>query len=432
MRLDSIRLSRKKLLLFVAVVLWLLFLQIVEQLPVGVVAMLAVPASIIPVMSVLLFYPSVVPVGYRIGATVLASAGMGVMFYLLPTASNPDAVQYYYAIQHKSISELFHQLVAEFSFTVQGLSNGYTLYPLLAKLWVGKFMELAPRMATVFNFCIWILASLAWVNAVHKHVDNSIFKRASFLGLLFLFLLILPSSVFWTTQLAKDIPSVALSMLAATTLANRRYVLGVLLLVLSLQLRLYAPFLGLVFFLFLSGRNRVLFLGAVMACLFVFVYAHGNLAPVFNTVVISGYTILSPNPVDPSNWQLLHQQKAGGVLPTLPLTLEGITLFVLFVLGLYSMLRKSRYQREYIRLACALYIGACVLTLVGYRRQMILGDPYHFWMLGESIIRKKLAIWPLVVTWCSIVATQLYYKFSRGLAGQTGHVSINRQKRPQI
>lgn len=81
-------------------------------------------------------------------------------------------------------------------------------------------------------------------------------------------------------------------------------------------------------------------------------------------------------------------------------------------------------------LACALHIGACVFTIGGYRLQMARGNLYYCFML-QSIIRKKLAIRPLVVTWCAIVATHLYHDFAHKLSGRARapQVPISHMKR---
>lgn len=186
---------------------------------------------------------------------------------------------------------------------------------------------------------------------------------------------------------AKDIAAYFLGAHAAYQFQKRRWLLSMVLLLFGTAVRPYMVVAVFVYIAVCDLPLKVLVLGAVGAVAFVLVRTAGNTTVLLNGVLITGYVFVSPFPLNASNYESY----------ILPLTMEAcVSALMLLALPIVA-LASSASRQLYVRCVVGIFVFALALTLVGYMNAAVArGLDYGLGSAGDNMVRKKLAVVPLV------------------------------------
>jgi hypothetical protein len=225
-----------------------------------------------------------------------------------------------------------------------------------------------------------------------------------------------PSPIYWSAVFAKDVMATALTIIAAWALLGRRCILGIVLIVLASMLRPYAIAMISCFYLFVWGRKLFLLIILIGSITVVALFTCFSTGAIGNIPLVVAYLFASPILTDPNNWKLLNDAGTWVFSPVL-FTIEGVFYMVLFLSGFVLMtINYSYLRREYFILFSTLIVIASILVLVGFMNLNIQGVDYGLFTIGENLIRKKFAAWPLIVTWGALALTVMWQRIKIWIA----------------
>jgi hypothetical protein len=208
-------------------------------------------------------------------------------------------------------------------------------------------------------------------------------------NLLFVLLLVSPSAIYWTGTFNKEITSTFLCVLAAYLFLRDRYLLFGAVLLVATGIRPYSVAIIYVYVAVFRRDFRLLVLGA-LGSLAVVLIATSSLVPLLNSILVTGFLFVSPNPFEVANW----------LDPFVFFrTVEGVLVGVVSVFAGILFLTKREYTREMLLVGLGAFIYGLVLTLVGYHVTVGDGEPYTLLTIGDTVLRKKMPLLPLVGLW---------------------------------
>ncbi|MBW7474267.1 hypothetical protein K0T92_05885 [Paenibacillus oenotherae] len=209
-------------------------------------------------------------------------------------------------------------------------------------------------------------------------------QRTRFHSYVIFGLLISPAFMLMSSVFAKDIACALLGLYGAGLLLRRKYVLFLLVLLYSTGLRDYAIVYTFGFYFLYTKRIRTaaVVMVAAMALLVMLIGPLG----LMNSFLLVVFLFLSPNPVNPGNWnpELLYR------------TFEALWMTGGLVLSVLNFIRFKETRAFYIIAFVLLYTYACTLVLVGYVSISGRELEYGLGTVGDNMVRKKLPVLPLL------------------------------------
>lgn len=333
---------------------------------------------------------------------------VGVLFFQSQygVLTGPDSLKYFNVIKNFDIDKLTYLFIDRISF--DGYGYGFLFYsdiffPAIVKLFIGKLVVYEPKIVVVFNILFWVLASYIWVGALDKNI-NVLENKKFFLTLTFFCMLTSPVIIFWSSALNKEIVSVSISVFAAIALINKKYICFVLLFFISFLIRPYAVIAIISFYIFLYDDIGFKFRAFIMLSVFV-LSAWGKNIFMFlaDSLIVTISLFCSPNPIDIKNWKFFNDS----IVLKFPFFLTLETTFITFVLVVCVFLYFfSKIERElFFKFFYSILLCSFVLTVSGYVVQ--LGVNGAFAIYGIDMPRKKIFIWPLIMSWVTYTLTVL-------------------------
>lgn len=333
---------------------------------------------------------------------------IGVFYFLAltPTLAGPDEINYYDSLL--LIDDISLYLKKEISYFMTtdllALRDSRITFPLIYVPIFGFLNVELPEAIAIINVAFYFLAILIFIQLLNNYSPARISKKTCMLaGML---MLLSPSAMYWSSVFSKDIISMSLCMLGAYFVIKRSYLFACLLIIMATALRPYAIAITGIYVLFLHKRMIYLLVSAAMGLALVLLVTH-SVKVLMNVPIVSGYILLSPNPLNENNFSLSLVDTGTWVFAPLPLTLEGLFLGGVLVLGLVEIIRTGRIGEWHARCALAIFVYAGVLVLVGHRNIHLQGFDYELGMAGDNIVRKKLAMLPILAVWAGYTLSRI-------------------------
>jgi len=325
------------------------------------------------------------------------------MVVILPELPQVDGRQYFANYTAFSASELVNLLINQFDIR-HTFVYSLVVLPFVLKPLLGAFISLGPWSIILPYGILWMLSSFAWVKAVSMKRESPFFADPLFTSLLFVLLMTLPSVAYWSMSFMKEVPLVAFSVFSAVQFSRSKCISGIIFLLIATLLRPYAPGIIISLFLFLQSSNKLRCVGFFGAIATLLIYSGGMLLTIAKVFLTLVYTFSSPNPLKADNWLLVTVDAHNTAMPTLFMSLEGIFLGLLFVIGLVILLLGRRRDCLLI-VGLPFLAGSVVLTLVDYYYILTSFSSYSLFTFGGHLIRLKFSLWPLIVTWSALTVT---------------------------
>ena len=354
---------------------------------------LATPIGILPKQFIVLLYVVVVIV----------------LQIFLPVLSGPDEVRFHKNVSEYSIGELIGSIKSSFDISKPSFVSSALTFSTYVRLLSGSATKAFPELIAVLNCSALLYSSSLFVRSVKISYGTIVYSEKTFLISVFAFLMLSPSSIYWSATYAKDITSLAFCLFAAVMLFQKRILLFLIFLVLATSLRVYAIVPIILYYICLSINFTYIKFSVVFSVILLFVITDFNIIILMNLVLATAFLFISPNPLNQANWMLL-QGEGTWVFSPLWFTLEGIVLGVFFVIGLAFLVR-GIFKKDYTFVLLYLSILCCasILVLVGYHLTVVsLGDDYRFGKLGENLVRKKFIVWPIIALWIGLIVDRLW------------------------
>ncbi|GGF98554.1 hypothetical protein [Paenibacillus abyssi] len=300
--------------------------------------------------------------------------------------AGPDEINYFEQVSS------FERLSDFMPYALQHISGEWanmSAYPIFGLLYMPffKWIEVQePLPIIAFNALLFVLI----VNQTYRLNESYLTyptpgeNRSGFHSMVILGLLLSPSFMLMTSIFAKDVTCVLLGVYAAGLLLRRKYIWFVIVMVYATGLRDYAIVYTLGFYFFYAQRFRsavAVMLGA-MAILAVQVGPTG----LINSVLLTIFLFVSPNPVNPGNWDSEVFLR----------TLEAVWMLVILGLSAIVFMKYKETRKFYILAFILLYTYACTLVLVGYVTVTGRELEYGVGTIGDNMVRKKLPVLPLL------------------------------------
>lgn len=392
------------------------FAQSLSIVPVFSQLILVVSLSVGIVIGIF-FYPSRVPVRFRVLIVLLVVVGVALLQANLPVLAGPDEVAFHHNLTELSFNDLLRLARERMDLVSLGIVPSRITFPLYLKILLGGLVDVSERVVVFANVIVWTLASFLWVQAIQNSRVFFRYVSSANLGMLFVLLMTLPSVLYWSSVFSKDISALAFTVIAATSLVWRKYLVALACILVAVALRSYSPLIILAFVGLLTGSYRLLLLGVGVALALLLFLSDGSIVPVLNVPIAVFYSFSSPNPFNIQNWSPLAETSTWVFSPLL-LTIEGVLITCFVCIGLILSLLTRINGRIIMLFGLSIILVSSLLIGVGFISQG--GEGYVFGTLGDNLVRKKLALWPLIVTvlWVSIIT--IGRLFVRGLRGRGG------------
>lgn len=390
--------SKQSLGLITAILAWIFIVQL-SAFILPVTYEIYIALATLTLVGTLLLFPSYTSIPIRLISGFFLFIAIFMIQSALPVIQGPDAQSYFEKINSTSLIDLINHLRSTFDLTSPGLVSATITFPITIKSLAGRLAETNPEVIALTNAFLWILSAFSWVNAVKssEHLKRLSDKRS--LTLLIVLLLTTPSVVYWSSVFAKDIATTAVTILAATSAYRRRYVTAFILVILATLLRPYSIIMAIAFLLFLNGSIRLLFLCVLGALTIIIIYSGGDLTPIANIPLTTGFMLLSPDPSNINNWLLFSELGSWTFSPFI-LTAEALLLSIVIITGSTFGVLRGQGLHVLTCIALGIVLSASALTLIGYHRFQ--GENYAIGFLGDNMVRKKLSMWPLIITWATL------------------------------
>lgn len=349
-----------------------------------------------------MLFPAPVSLRARLLGLIVWLLGVYVMIMILPQPPTVDARSKYYAMfEMFSASDLITQLFSSFDLETTLVYSPFTLSLILKPL-LGNFTSLGPWAVALPYGVLWILSSFVWVQALYrKREEEPLFGDNSFTALLFVALMALPSVAYWSMSFMKEVPFVAVNVFSAVRFSQRKYFSAILLLIVVSLIRPYAVGIVASYWLFLQPSQKLRWMTALGSAALFFAFTRANIIAIPKFALLTVYTFISPDPVDPNNWQLVSIDDFGSATPTLFLTLEGILLGTLLLVGIVALIASVK-RRTWLRLGLSILVGCAVLGVVDHFYSVNRLGSYSLFAFGAPAMRLKFTLWPLIVTWGAV------------------------------
>ncbi|MFD0713724.1 hypothetical protein [Paenibacillus sp. GCM10027626] len=347
---------------------------------------------LLPFFFVLLRWPNTP--GALFGGLCVMFAGKLVYALTTSPASGPDEIHYYEqvsAFQH--LSEFMSYAVDHF-FTQWGNISAYPMFGML-------YMPLFKWLSLEDPLAIIMLNSLLLMLVVNQtyRISAQYFRYempalaereaeerqgSSFHAIIIFGLLASPSFMLLSSVFAKDVACALLGLYGAGLLLRRKYIWFIIIAAYATGLRDYSIIytLGIYFLYARKVKTATLFM---LIAAGVLVTQIGPLG-VSNAVLLMLFLFISPNPIQPGNWDSQVIMR----------TLEALWMSAVLIVSIINFMKFRAVRSFYIIALLILFTYACALVLVGYVTVTGRDLEYGLGTVGDNMVRKKLPVLPIL------------------------------------
>lgn len=424
------RVSRRTLATAAAVLLPIALAAVSGGYVVGATDVLLVIMLALTLSVITFVYPS--PVSFISRAFILTGliAGILLVQHFMPSLTGPDANLYWYNTTHLSLAQLLQELSEQFSLSPSGLFAATFLFPAIIKTFLGKAVEYSPDAVAFLNSIFLVISAHTWCDLVRRKYSTDVEQSSKFYKYTFAFFLLSPSLVYWSSAYNKDVITLAATVLCAAAIYDKKVIAAIVWLTVATLLRPYAVIIVLTYLLFLYPlriRSRLACCG--LAATVVFAATGFSYAAVANMPVATLYVFMSPNPFDTANWALWFDNGRWAFSP-LFFTFESVFYGMMLALGSCLFILRPRSRGAFSSIIGSIFLGVGSLVYIGFLRTGSLGGNYEFLHLGETFLRKKLMVMPLIITWAALALSQT--GSARKILEAKSHASIGRESQRLI
>ncbi|MEY9091476.1 hypothetical protein [Paenibacillus sp. RC84] len=318
-----------------------------------------------------------------IGFCVMLIGKFVYAFTATPLAG-PDENHYYeQVVTYLGLGDFLHYAFEHIS-TYLFNSSAYPIFGLMYMPFF-KFLDVSdPLVIITYNsvMLIWIAYLIYALNRSFFGYEQA--NRRMYEGWIILGLFVSPSFMMMTSLFAKDVTCVALGLYCTHLLLKRKYVLFLLVMLYATGLRDYAIVYTLCFYLLFTKRFKTAVAMLVVSA-GVLAVKIGGLG-IVNAVLLTAFLFLSPNPVNPENWETNVMYRS----------MEAVAMLVALAFAVLMFIRYKETRAFYGIVVVLLFAYACTLVLVGYMTVTGRDLEYGVGTIGDNMVRKKLPILPLL------------------------------------
>lgn len=318
------------------------------------------------------------PQGTKYLTAILFIVFMSINHFLYEPLNSIDSVRYHEIINNydsykELLSQWFYEMFNDAPY--KGLVKfGIIFYPFYA---IFNFQD--PYFIAVFNSLLMIFSVYIIFNLGKNHFETSVKSVDLFLILLVIGLFTSGNLYFYSTVFLKDITNLFACLLAVYALIKKRYFWFFIFLLFAIHTRAYSIAVIYFYYVFLKKDMRLATLGLLGCSTFLVIYAEPS--ALINTVFSSLSLLVSPNPLDLSNWNVYGLR----TFETLIVSIGVFLTTILFVIN-----RSSR--KMILIFVIVLFSYACIMSAVGYTVIDQRGLDYGIGLVGDDVSRKKLPI----------------------------------------
>lgn len=345
-----------------------------------------------------------------------------------PVLSGPDEYRFY----QNATSYSFFELV-EYSLntavglgetieekTVTFISSRFTFPAIVSILMPAGQEVVPPDYIHWVNVLLWLVAVRMLVNAVPDFYSQALRNDNFRLGVL-IFLLASPTSIYWSSVFSKDIAGASMVVFCVVNLLARRYFLSVTFGCVALLISSMAiPMIPLLYAL-LSKSQKNLRRLLIVALSVVLIVSALDFVAIANVLMMSLYTLLSPNPLVPQNWAFVSEigQRDWLAHPVGFMTFESVVVFSTVFLG-FSMAMRSAQSRFVLQLfVTALVVVGCIWVVRG----VVTLDDYGLGSTGGNFVRYKLGAWAVVALCFGFAVSEVMHGIRTSIRRPSGMAS---------
>ncbi|WP_269687685.1 MULTISPECIES: hypothetical protein [Halopseudomonas] len=215
-----------------------------------------------------------------------------------------------------------------------------------------------------------------------------------------LLVLLSPQILYHANIYAKDVLSLALCCFAVYLFYRKNIFLFMAVLVLATALRPYSGVVVFIYICVLNGYSKILLYAAFFSLAFVMLFS--GAAGVVNSILISQYLIVSPNPfsfkVGLEGYSYLY--------------IEAWILLVAYTVVSFFTLVSRAVREKYLMMVSGLVIYASVMALIGSYSSDFYGLEYKAGSLSGNIVRKKIMMMPYVYVFLGVILLDIFRRIS--------------------
>ncbi len=257
---------------------------------------------------------------------------------------------------------------------------------------------------------LWPISIFCWSQCLKEKFKFTDYDRKIFYISNSIFLLLSFTSLYWNAVYAKDIFSLSLVFICLRFLVCRKYLSAAFFLLIACMLRPYSivfvfsVYLWLVYDKFLNKVACFIFVIYLVAISY-----FTSWALPLNSILLAGFSFLSPNPFNFNNWDYFVDNSSGWTFSPLLFTIEGLLISCCLIYSTTKFIL-SKVERKFLtQIILPFMFISVTLALVGYIHHVTNGNIYGFGVLGDNMIRKKIGLWPLI----SIIFSYTIFKLFR-------------------
>jgi len=294
-----------------------------------------------------------------------------------------DSIHYYdHLLFFNSLDSFWSVLIEDVkkNFIFMSIWNSFGVFVIP---FYSLFNSKDPSIIMVFNTVLLFVIYCTMNKILKKHFTYDASIQKSFVQVTLFFLITSASLSYWSAFFLKDTLILSVSLITLLALLEKRYILFIILSLISYTLRPYSIIPVLCYYVVFKKMKKSLLFGVAVSMIVV-LYASG-LSGLINTINTLGTMFLSPNPFALSSWV------------DFPLrTIESLLILITLILSIivYITNRKSRFFYNMCYLS--LFIYSCVLTLISYDYAVYLGMDYGIGVAVDDLSRKKLMVVVLI------------------------------------
>lgn len=304
------------------------------------------------------------------------------------------------------VQDELHRLSGQF-----GYIRSRNTFPAFLDLFFSLYSsDVNSALIIYFNSFFWLAGLAAWLKAIEGGISRKAFI------ILFIYLFASPYVLYWIFNFGKDLFVVSLCLISSAFFIRKRYVCSLLFLCFASFFRPYSAVIVLAYsapFCLSFGRTTAMAAGAVFVQALL---SKSVVIVLLNSLLIFLFVFLSPSPFNFDNWSYVSYA-AWHFSPWL-FTFEGVLVFLFFCLGGVSLIFWGRTISQFgllIKILIAVFLLCLVLGLVGQSSILSSATEPRLGLLGDNIVRKKLAVWPLVALFVAIIFSKIRVIKSRKL-----------------
>ncbi|TLU65096.1 hypothetical protein FE810_09220 [Thalassotalea litorea] len=287
------------------------------------------------------------------------------------------------------------------------ISSRNTFAGFLSLITVIDKLDFSPIMIVIANTFFWFLAISIWIKSIESYF---IPKELTIITLV---LLVAPSSAHWLGNFGKDVFSLALCMICAAKVLDKKWGWAIIVLAIASLVRPYAVVIVFALVLpFILNFKQVLAItfGSFITFIFAqYLLFKSVLIGVANSVITFVYIFISPNPVNASNWDYLSLNDGWQYSPIL-FTIEGIVFGAVLILSAFQfLLNRNNLSELFYKVYISIMFLCLILVFVGMLNLQRYGEAQMIGSLGDNFIRKKFVAFPFIAMITAIAFSKIHF-----------------------